>query len=320
MKKILIPILLLILIVETLILFQKIQTNHDVDLGEPLFTPEIIHPQKSQYQPEFVKVQVYRNSESGTVYGDVISHVQGNPHGDANGRSTNAHETTHSINSEIKSSHYNQSVNCNGFYVLEGRGVVLQEPKIKMSNIVQFVPQNLRSYRWHLYMENNILEWNDTPTYIFDEWTAYVNGGACAVDDVKQNKYVGGWRDAVSGCCDFSIYAIALAMSVKKNDPEYWIKNNQFKNFVIWELKNAQKIFIEGRIIKNFKWKVQDDLLLEFLTSQSAEEMRQFCKFELDGVWIDIKPDLIRNINYDDVPQIVQLIKHGARSCSFQEK
>jgi hypothetical protein len=255
-------------------------------------------PPKMERVPEFVSVQTYRKSEDGTVYGDIMSHSRGAPFGDQHGRGTNAHETTHGINSEIRNANQRQGKKINGFYVLNGRGVVLEEPNIKMTNAVKFVPQNLRSYRWQLYMEKQIKDWNDTPTYICDEWVAYINGGACDVDDVKKGKHKGGWTDGVSGCCDFSIYTIALAMAAKADDPDYWKNYPQFRNFIIWEMRFAQKVFLEGRVMKEFKWDKQDQLLLQFLTSKEGEAMRNFCRDELEGVWIDIDPSGIKTTQY----------------------
>jgi hypothetical protein len=168
-------------------------------------------------------------------------------------------------------------------------------------------------------MEKQLKNWNDRPTYIFDEWVSYVNGGSCGVDDVKNGRYNQGWLDAVSGCCDFSIYSIALAMAVKQEDPEYWNKLPQFKNFVIWELKNAKKTFLEGRVMKEFKWETQDQLLLEFLTSSEAEPMRQFCRSNLDGAWLDINPDDIRSIDYEGSPRNSAKVAN-IEACAFCNK
>lgn len=276
--------------------------------------PDPVRPPNPVF-PEFVDIPVYRKSEDGTVYGDIISHSKDSPFGDRAGRTTNAHETTHGINSHIRNASQKQGKRINGFYVLEGRGVVLEEPKIKMSNAVRFVPQKLRSYRWDLYMVKQLRDWNDTPTYICDEWVAYINGGACGVDDVKKGKHREGWTDAVSGCCDFSIYTIGLAMATAQDDPEYWKNYPQFRNFIIWELKNAERIFLEGRVMNQFKWKKQDDLLLALLESPEGQAMREFCRKELDGVWIGIDPSKIREIDYTGTPTEAELettpITHG---------
>ena len=224
------------------------------------------------------------------MYGDIISHSKGAPFGDRAGRSTNAHETAHGIHSEIRNE-YTSSLKkrVNGFYALKGRGVVIEEPGIKMSHAVKFIPENLRSYRYDLYMVNQLRDWNDTPLYIMDEWNAYVLGGMCCVDDVKQGKHKEGWTDGVSGCLDFSIYTVALAMAVKEHDKEYWNDHPQFRNFVKWNLKRANETYLAGHRMKEFQWEKQDKLLKEFLESAGSAKMREFVKAELDGIWLDAK-------------------------------
>lgn len=254
--------------------------------------------------PEFVEVQSHRKSEEGTVYGDIISHSRGAPFGDRAGRSTNAHETAHGIHSEIRNEYTDKlKKRVNGFYALQGRGVVIEEPGIKMSHAVKFIPENLRSYRYDLYMVKQLRDWNDTPLYIMDEWNAYVLGGMCCVDDVKQGKHKDGWTDGVSGCLDFSIYTIALAMAVKEYDSRYWSDHQQFKNFVKWNLKRANETYLAGHRMKEFQWEKQDKLLKEFLDSPGAEKMREFVKSELDGIWLDAKTEAAANesVEYEDI-------------------
>lgn len=246
-------------------------------------------PAPKEAAPDFVEVKVYRKSEEGTVYGDIISHSRGAPFGDAHGRSTNAHETAHGIHSEIRNEYTKSGKKVNGFYALKGRGVVIEEPNIKMSHAVKFIPENLRSYRYDLYMVKQLRDWNDTPTYIMDEWNAYVLGGMCCVDDVRQGKHKGGWTDGVSGCLDFSIYTMALAMAVKEHDKAYWESNTQFKNWVKWNLKRANETYLAGHRMKEFQWEKQDKLLKEFLDSTGGARMREFVKAELDGIWLDAK-------------------------------
>ena len=248
---------------------------------------------KKQHLPEFVEVPEFRPKTENSVYGDIMSHSKEAPFGDAHGRSTNAHETVHGINSYLRNK-YSHGKRVNGFYAMNGKGVIVEEPDIRKSQVNQFVPRNLRSYRFALYLDGQ-QAWDDTPLYICDEWIAYISGGKCNVDDVQQGKtnFDGGRNDGVYGCLDFSIYVIGLCMAVKQYDPEYWENNIQFKNFVIWGLREAQETFTVGRKIENFKWQDQDKLLKEFLTSSSGAQMRQFVKDNLNGVWLDFDFELV---------------------------
>ena len=258
-------------------------------------------------EPQFVQVRQYRNSESGSVYGDVISHSKDRPYGDQDGRLTNVHETTHGINSYVRNTNSSGRGKINGFYVLEGRGVVVDEPRLTMEDAKKFVPQTLRADRWQLYMVQQLRQWNDTPTYICDEWVAYTNEAAAAVDDVRKGRYRspnGMIVDGVYGTLEFSIYTMGLCMAIKEKDPVYWRTNQQFKNFVIWELKNSQRFFLEGRVMKEFRFEKQDRVLLEFLQGRECEAMRKFVREELEGAFLDINPaELKKSLYLREMPR-----------------
>lgn len=272
---------------------QPIETEHvqEAILPDEPIVPEVEEEvtepvDEPSRVPEFVVVPKFRNIGEQSVYGDVLSHSEEAPFGDQHGRSTNAHETGHGIHSYLRQKHRIQGKRVNGFYVLEGRGVIIEEPNMRKSHINKFVPQNLRAYRFNLYLEKQV-EWDDTPLYIYDEWNAYVLGGKCNVDDVENGRHKGQWSDGVSGCLEFSIYAIALCMAVKEHDPAYWESNKQFRDFTIWNLRESQKTYMAGHTMKEFKWDKQDALLKELLHSSAAEPMRKFIAENLEGVWLD---------------------------------
>lgn len=252
-----------------------------IPIGEQPTEPE------RETLPVFTSVQKFRNHSGDSVYADVLSHSKDSPFGSANGRATNVHETAHGIHSYLRNKYSRElGKKINGFYVLKSRGVIIEEPNMRKSRIAEFVPQNLRSYRYSTYITGQ-RAWDDTPLYIYDEWTAYVLGGMTNVDDVKNGNYKGRWTDGVSGCLGFSIYAIATCMAVEKNDPEYWRENEQFRNYTIWLLRQARDTFMEGREMEEFKWDKQDLLFKEFLKSSAAEPMRKFVIENLEGVWLE---------------------------------
>ena len=255
--------------------------------------------EQKEVVPEFVKVPVLKQHSEKSVYGDVMSHSQERPFGDQNGRSTNAHETAHGIHSYLRNKYTSPQKRVNGFYALDGRGVIVQEPKLRKNQIANFVPKSFREFcadRYNLYVTGQ-REWDDTPLYIYDEWTAYIIGAKCNVEDVQAGRYRGGWTDGVAGSLDFSMFAIATAMAVKQHDPQYWETNTQFRNYTIWALKEAQKNFEVGRTMSQFKWDKQDSLLNKFLTSSDAAAMRKFTAENLNGAWLDSKVSL-SNENY----------------------
>lgn len=274
------------------------------DISVPILD-QPLPPQKQPVVPTFVDISVFRSTgETGTVYNDVLSHSPTAPFGNEHGRSTNVHETAHGIHSYLRNK-YNASLGkrVNGFYVLQGRGVIVEEPNIRKSQINKFVPEILRSYRFDTYLQKQEA-WDDTPLYIYDEWVAYVLGGRCNVDDVKQGNHKEGWKDGVSGCLGFSIYAIATAMAVHEHDPEYWENNKQFKDFTIWMLRESYETFLSGRNMEEFRWQKQEDLLNNFLTSSEAEPMRKFVKEHLDGIWMDAQIEVFFVNDPIDLPPL----------------
>jgi hypothetical protein len=280
----------------------------------PSSTPEPKNPnlpKPIELLPQFVSVAKVRNvNEDGTIYADVISHSK-KPFGDESGRSTNVHETTHGINSQITNEHPS-NVKINGFYCLQGRGVIVDEPKLKKSYLIKFLPQNLRSYRYNLYIAGQ-KEWEDVPTYICDEWIAYINGGKCCVDDINRGLHKAKWTDGVSGCLDFSIYTVALCMAIKEHDPDYWKNNIQFRSFVTWQLQEALNTYLAGHQMPMLKWDKQDALLKELLTSSAAEPMRKFIRNELNGIWLNVDSQMLQFITYEPYQTVVlqpQLKKH----------
>ena len=267
--------------------------------------PEPVEPEKPQPKPEvvpiFVEVTVFRTSEQGSVYGDILSHSKDAPFGDAHGRATNSHETGHGIHSYLRNKYTSEmGKKVNGFYCLGGRGCIIEEPRIRKSDANKFVPESLRSYRWSTYMTGQ-MAWDDTPLYIYDEWTAYVLGGKTNVDDVQNNRYKGGWTDGVSGCLGFSIYATAICMAVKERDPAYWESNTQFKNFTIWMLKEAHKTYMMGHTMDQFKWDKQDKLLENLLTAPEGEPIRRFMRDHLEGDkhWLGTDKKILKAIFYE---------------------
>jgi hypothetical protein len=236
--------------------------------------------------PEFIEVPLVNNRiKEDSLYADIINHSR-NPVLDHN-RATNAHETTHMINNDIRNAATRQlGKKMNGFYVRQGKGVVVEEPKCKKNDIKEFLPQSLQSYRYKTYIAGQ-QAWNDQPLYIMDEAIAYWNDAMTNCEDVQKGRYKGGMVDGVSGCVDFSIYSIALAMAIEKRDPGYWQSNTQYRNFLIWYLKGAEETYKIGAQMKEFNGFAEQKRLLSTLrTGANAASMRDFITKNLEGVWL----------------------------------
>lgn len=239
-------------------------------------------------EPEFISIPEFRESED-SIYGDVLSHSQETPFGSRYGRDSNVHETAHGIHSYIRNAYKgNYQYEINGFYALEGRAVIIEEPNIRKSDVSEFVPATFQSSKYRMYIVGQ-RAW-ENPLYIYDEWTAYTLGAMTNVQDVNNGKYHGDNVGGVSGCLEFSIFAVATCMAVEKKDPEYWKNKPQLKNYTIWLLRRAHVVYTEGSKMSQFQYSKQDKILKEFLQGNSASSMRNFITNHLDGAWIHDHP------------------------------
>lgn len=233
----------------------------------------------------FTKLHKYRELKPNTVYNEVLSYSKEKPFGDNHGRSTNVHETVHGINSYVRNTYKAElKKNINGFYAGNGNAIIVENPKLTMRDIIPNIPLVLRGYRYELYFVKQLGDWNDTPTYPIDEWTAYIAGAECAVDDDKNGIKIPK-SDYVSGALEFSIYCVALAKTVKDKDPEYWNNNEQFRNAIKYYLIKAEKVFFAGCEI--FPFEQQDILLKELRDNEDAKILKEFLLKEFEGIFVD---------------------------------
>jgi len=219
------------------------------------------------------------DSSWGPVLTDIENHLPasyGTTYRDSD-KITHGHETSHGIHSHIRNYFNKTGKRANGLYVLSDRGVIVVEPNIRKSQVAAFVPASLRGSRYSLYITGQT-EWDDTPLYVWDEWNAYVNGGAVGTDLVKRGLWKYGWRDGVNGQLEFAVYAVAVAMAVQKHDPAYLEGNQQFREFLAWNLRRTMSIFREGQKMKDFAWAEQDAYYEKLKTSADAETWRSFFK------------------------------------------
>lgn len=238
-------------------------------------------------QVEFTDLKPFNsksNSSWGPVLKDVINHEAPGDSNNYDDKVTIAHETSHGIHAYIRG-HFNSSgKKINGFYVLDNQAVVIEEPKMRKSQVGPFVPQSLRGPRYSTYITGQTA-WDDTPLYIWDEWVAYTNGGDAGVNQVQQGLWHEGWRDAVAGQIEFSVYAIATAMAAEKYDPNYFTGNKQFREFLAWNLERSMTTFKIGARMEEFKYDAQDQYYEKLRTSSDAEDLRAFTRELFGSDW-----------------------------------
>lgn len=237
-------------------------------------------PQPTPKPPEYTFKtldwpKVWNKVSEDTFYADIINHAK-NPVLKYN-RSTNAHESTHMINSDIRNSIPQISDGftnmINAFYIGNGKYVKCTEPPILKEDVISYVPPELRFNRYKLYIIGQ-REWNDRPLYILDEFVSYINGGKVSVENVLLNKNDTGWTDGVSGCLEFSIYTISLCMAINDKS-NYWKENAEFRSFISYLLDSACETYNKGKDMEEFKWDKQDKLLESF-KDENNKKMKDF--------------------------------------------
>ena len=151
--------------------------------------------------------------------------------------------------------------------------MLLDEPGIKKSDIIAFVPASLRGDRFALYVENQ-KEWEDTPLYIFDEWVAYVNGSEVVLEEAAKKKPAGRSNE-IFACAEFAVYATALGMAVEKHDARYFTDNDQFRAFLAWHVQRSLATYRKGAAQREFAWKPEYFRMLK--SGAEGKAMRDFC-------------------------------------------
>lgn len=173
-------------------------------------------------------------SRLGKTLADIESHMQpGHQYRDSD-LVTWAHETTHGINSNCR---VQAGGRCNAFYCLNDFVFICREPNLRKSDVCRFVPQNLRGDVWGLYMVGQT-EWDDRPTYILDEWVAYINGAITGREIATGNRST---EYDVRHCIEFAGYASALLVAIEKLDPNYPDKA-KLQDFVAYNVKRTMKL------------------------------------------------------------------------------
>lgn len=147
---------------------------------------------------------------------------------------TSAHELTHGINSETRQQ---TGARTNAFYCLNNNVFICREPRLRKSDVCRYVPQNVRGDVWGLYMTGQN-EWENTPTYILDEWVAYINGAITGREVASSNRNT---DYDIRHCIEFAGYASALLVAIEQLDPSYPDKQ-RLEDFIAYNVKRTMRL------------------------------------------------------------------------------
>jgi hypothetical protein len=114
----------------------------------------------------------YFKPELGRVLSDIESQMPASHTYKSDNLITWSHETTHGINSRARMS---LGASYNAFYCLNGNIAIFRTPRIRKSQIAEFLPQDIASLKVYRLYVTGQREWDDDATYIFDEWVAHIN-------------------------------------------------------------------------------------------------------------------------------------------------
>lgn len=276
---------------------------------------------------KFIDFQPVLSIESGKdTYADVLNHCRDWTNFIERGdKPTSAHECTHGVNAALRNSHSMGRLDIfiepskilgitvgkphpklvqgfagisggfggeiNAFYVLKNRAVILPEPAFHKGDITQFIPNSFRLDRYATYVAGQH-DWDGQPLYIFDEWTAYINGAMTATDLAKSGELKAGGTDWVMGPLEFVAYGLAVAMTADKQQklvPDV----ADFTHFCLIRAFNA---FLDGKA--SWPFPGQDELYERLKTGADGQAYRDFMKAKLAFVVPDaVQPEVTEDIN-----------------------
>ena len=228
----------------------------DTNAAQPAPAPiVIVEPAWTHYAP------VRSVQTRGLVLDDIDSHLPaGNVYTRESDPVTACHEGTHGVNSDLRQAYHKA-----GFYVLNDRAVLIDNPAITLTAVAREIPASLRGFCYNLYFVQQLRDWNDTPTYPFDEWTAYTNGAEARLRQNIPNR-----NDTVQFCLEFVPYSICVAKAAHDAGlPE----DPQMKAFIRWQAERCIRLGSETKVS------------LPNMAAADAADVRDFCRLYFGADW-----------------------------------
>ena len=201
---------------------------------------------------------------------------------------TYAHEATHGLNACLRNNYNTTGEVVNGFYLLEGRAIVIREPHIRKSQVANYIPTSLRNLdltkRFNTYVTGQT-SFESNPLYIFDEWNAYIHGALESIDQFKTKNYQTSAALLGAGATEFMVYATALGLAASELDPDYFKRETKFSPLYKHLVEKTMRVLQEGA---DYPRVVDPTMLVyfnKFKTDSSAEKLRNFIRTYMGTGW-----------------------------------
>lgn len=168
--------------------------------------------------------------------------------------------------------------NAVGVYVTKDRMAFVLEPAIKLAKVLPYVPPSLRGALFADSMQNATQDWNDTPTYVLDEWTTYVNAAEVAVELGTSGAWTAPRSGAVDGALEFTIYVLALVQAVDDLAGATYADTTQLHEFVAWNAERALGLYAAGAALPVFASSSGAALAAGWKSNADAAGLRNFAR------------------------------------------
>jgi len=205
-------------------------------------------------EPRWLQVPVRRavTTGLGAVLDDVDSRLPATGLvSSATYRSTDpvtwVHEATHGVNSLVRLSLPGDAHNA--AYCLGGRAAVMREPRpVTVRDSARYVPVALRGKSTYSMYMSQQRAWNNDPLYILDEWSAYTNGAAQYLQDVRAGRQSNSVSD-LTYMAHFAIYSLCTAIAVEQAQRRGVLQydDTQMKAYIQWQWNRMMNLFADGQ-------------------------------------------------------------------------
>lgn len=180
------------------------------------------------------------------IFYDVESHIAAGHHYYGEDESNSVHEITHGINGVLRIKN-----RCAAFYCLDDIAFLLKDTKsVRILHAHQFIPKSLRGSGFEHYLNFQMKDWDAQPLYLFDEWSAYINGSTSVIKALQLGVFETTMRKdglkqtTMLRMMEMAAYTSAIIGAIIKYEPTYDIHP-------VIELWNYQFSRLESLLVAN---------------------------------------------------------------------